>query len=117
LIDLLVHEFKGKTDMKPVIHTLVAVAALCAVPLSFASTDLAKKNACLACHAVDSKVVGPSFKEVAARYASDKDAVSKLSVSIKTGGKGKWGAITMPASEQLSDADARALAVWVAGLK
>jgi cytochrome c len=110
-------ELKSETDLKPVVHTLLAAAALCAVPLSFASTDLAKKNACLACHAVDSKVVGPSFKEVAARYASDKDAVNKLSVSINAGGKGKWGAIAMPPSEQLSDADARALAVWVAGLK
>lgn len=103
--------------MKTTLQTLIAVLTLSAVPLSFASTELAKKNACTACHAVDSKVVGPSFKEIAARYATDKDAVSKLAASIKTGGKGKWGSIAMPPSEQLSDADARTLAAWVMNTK
>lgn len=80
-----------------------------------ASQALAQKNACVACHAVDKKLVGPSYKDVAAKYASDKDAVSKLTASIRAGGAGKWGAVPMPAQPNLSEADAKTLATWVLG--
>jgi cytochrome c len=72
---------------------------------------LAKSKNCLACHAVDKKLVGPAFKDVAARY-TQKD-VAQLAVSIRKGGAGKWGPIPMPANPQVSEAEATALAAWV----
>jgi len=74
---------------------------------------LAKANICLACHAVDKKLVGPAFKDVAAKYADRKDAVEYLTKKIKSGGAGVWGPIPMPAQAQLSDAQAKELAQWV----
>ncbi|MBP8270706.1 MAG: c-type cytochrome [Sphaerotilus sp.] len=95
---------------------LIPVAFALAAPLSaHASLDLAKKNACMACHAVDKKLVGPSYLEVAKKYADQKDAVEALAASIKKGGSGKWGPVPMPAQAALSDADAKTLAAWVLG--
>lgn len=97
-------------------HALAALAvSLVATPAAWANLDLAKKNACMACHAVDKKLVGPGYQDVAKKYAGDKEAVAKLTESIKKGGSGKWGPVPMPAQAQLSDADAKALATWVAG--
>jgi cytochrome c len=84
----------------------------------FANTDLAKKNACMSCHAVDKKLVGPSYQDVAKKYAGQKDAVANLAKSIKAGGAGKWGPVPMPAQSALSEADAKTLATWIlAGAK
>ena len=92
-----------------------ALLALMASP-AFANLDLAKKNACMACHAVDKKLVGPSYQDVAKKYAGTDAAV--LAKSIKAGGSGKWGPVPMPAQAALSDADALTLAKWVlAGAK
>ena len=72
----------------------------------------------MACHAVDKKLVGPSYQEVAKKYAGQKDAEAMLAKSIKAGGSGKWGAVPMPAQAALSDAEAATLAKWVlAGAK
>lgn len=99
------------------VSVFVAVSALLATP-AFANLDLAKKNACMACHAVDKKVVGPAYQEVAKKYAAQKDAAAVLAKSIKAGGSGKWGPIPMPAQAALSDADASTLAAWIlAGAK
>ena len=90
------------------------------VATTAASADaltLAKNNMCLACHAIDKKVVGPAFKDVAAKYANRKDAVDYLTKKIKSGGAGVWGPIPMPAQAQLSDAQASELARWVLGAK
>lgn len=85
---------------------------------AFANLDLAKKNACMACHAVDKKVVGPAYQDVAKKYAGQKDAAAALTKSIKAGGAGKWGPVPMPAQTALSDADASTLAAWIlAGAK
>jgi cytochrome c len=84
---------------------------------ALASADLAKAKNCLACHAADKKVVGPSYKDVAAKYASDKDAVAKLSKKIREGGVGNWGQIPMPANPQVSEAEAQTLAKWVMSQK
>jgi cytochrome c len=78
-----------------------------------ASEALAKKNACMACHAMDDKVVGPSFKEVAKKYASAKDGEATIATTIRKGSVDKWGKVPMPANEQLSEADAKALAAWI----
>ena len=99
------------------IVALAAVSALMSTP-AFASMDLAKKNACMACHAVDKKLVGPAYPEVAKKYAGQKDAAANLAKSIKAGGAGKWGPVPMPAQAALSDADALTLATWIlAGAK
>ena len=96
---------------------VVLAAALVAVP-AFASKDLAQKNACLACHAPDKKLVGPAFQEIGKKYGGQKDAEATLAHSIKAGGAGKWGPVPMPAQAALSEADARTLAAWVlAGAK
>lgn len=99
------------------LFALAAVSALLSAP-AFANMDMAKKNNCMACHAVDKKLVGPAYQEVAKKYAGQKDAVANLTKSIKAGGSGKWGPIPMPAQAALSDADASTLAAWIlAGAK
>jgi cytochrome c len=85
---------------------------------AFANMEMANKNACMGCHAVATKVLGPSFQEVAKKYAGQNGAEATLAKSIKAGGAGKWGQIPMPAQAQLSDADAQRLAAWIlAGAK
>ena len=92
-----------------VLSTLAVVAASPA----WANMALAQKNACMACHAVDRKLVGPSYNDVAKKYAGQKDAEAMLAKSIKAGGAGKWGPVPMPAQPGLSEADAKTLAAWI----
>jgi cytochrome c len=99
---------------------LIALGAAGLAAASFslpalANMALAQKNACTACHAVDKKLVGPSYADVAKKYAGDKEAVAKLTASIRAGGAGKWGPVPMPAQPNLSEADARTLAAWIMG--
>ena len=95
----------------------VLTAAVVASP-AWASADLAQKNACMSCHAVAKKLVGPSYNDVAKKYAGQKDAATTLAQSIKAGGAGKWGPVPMPSQPALSEADALTLANWVlAGAK
>jgi len=98
-------------------RVVLAVVIAMAGPV-WASKDLAQKNACLACHAPDKKLVGPAYQDVMKKYAGQKDAVKALAQSIKSGGSGKWGPVPMPAQAALSDADASTLAAWIlAGAK
>ena len=89
-----------------------ATATVIAAP-AFASADLAKAKNCLSCHAVDKKVVGPSFKEIAAKYKGQGDAAGKLATKIQKGGSGVWGAVPMPPNPAVTDAEAKSLAEWV----
>ena len=82
-----------------------------------ANADLAKAKNCLACHAVDKKLVGPSYKEVAAKYANDKDAVAKLSKKVREGGSGVWGTMPMPPNAQVSAAESETLVKWILSQK
>ena len=91
---------------------IASVLAAAATP-ALASLELAQKNACLACHAVDHKLVGPAYQDVAKKYAGQKDAEAALVKSIKGGGSGKWGAIPMPPQAALNDGDAHKLAAWI----
>ncbi|GAA4026297.1 c-type cytochrome [Actimicrobium antarcticum] len=84
---------------------------------AYASADLAKSKNCMACHAVANKVVGPGFKDVAAKYAGQKDAEDKLTQKVLKGGSGVWGAVPMPANAQVSEAEARTLVKWILSLK
>lgn len=92
---------------------LALVTALAATP-ALANLALAQKGGCMACHGVDKKLVGPAFQDVAKKHAADKDAAVHLAESIRKGGSGRWGNIPMPAQAQLSDADVKALAAWIA---
>jgi len=82
-----------------------------------AGEDLLKKSGCTACHSIDKKVVGPSYKEVAAKYRSDKDAATKLAEKVKKGGSGAWGPVPMPPNPTVSDADIKTLVAYVLALK
>jgi cytochrome c len=78
-----------------------------------AAKALAAKNACMACHAVDKKLVGPAFKDVAAKHAGQPDALEKVSARIKSGGAGLYGPVPMPAQAQLKDDELKLLAGWI----
>lgn len=96
---------------------LAALATAAAAPAAFANAELAQKKNCMACHAVDKKLVGPAYKDVAAKYAKDKDAATKLADKIIKGGSGVWGPVPMPANTQVSAAEAKQLATWVLSAK
>jgi len=95
---------------------IIATLALAACP-AFAQLELAQSKNCLTCHSVDKKVVGPAYKDVAAKYAGDKGAADRLAQKILKGGAGVWGQVPMPANTQVSEAEAKKLAAWVLSLK
>lgn len=95
-------------------RTLITLAMTLSVAApAMADLALATSKNCMACHAVDKKMVGPSYKDVAAKYAGQKDAVDKLAAKIVKGGSGVWGPVPMPANVQVSEADSKKLAAWV----
>ena len=95
-----------------------APAAAPGAPLDMASASvLMQKDGCAACHAVDKKIVGPAYQDVAAKYNSDKEAGAKLAQKVKAGGSGVWGSVPMPPNAQVSDADIKALVSWILTLK
>lgn len=96
---------------------MVLASALVVAAPAMADEALAKANNCLACHAVDKKVVGPAYKEVAKKYNNDASKADMLAQKILKGGSGVWGAIPMPANTKVSEADAKKLATWVLSLK
>lgn len=98
-------------------HIFVAIATLAAgiaasTP-ALADLQLATAKNCMACHAVDKKLVGPSYKDVAAKYAGQKDAVDKLTAKVMKGGSGVWGPVPMPANAQVNADEARKLVTWI----
>lgn len=100
--------------MKRTISTLVAACVL-AAPV-WADEALAKKKQCMACHAIDKKLVGPAYKDIAAKYASQ-NATAKLTGKVIKGGAGVWGAIPMPENTQISQTEADTLVRWILSLK
>ncbi len=74
---------------------------------------VAQKSGCMACHAVDKKIVGPSYKDVAAKYKDDPKAVEFLSGKVKNGGSGVWGQVPMPANAAVSDEDTKMIVEWI----
>lgn len=98
------------------VGALAVLATMAALPMTASADEgLAKSKACLACHQIDKKVVGPAFKDVAAKYKGDKGAADMLAAKIKAGGKGNWGQIPMPA-QNVTDDEAKKLANWVLSL-
>ena len=82
-----------------------------------AAQAMMQKDGCAACHAIDKKVVGPAYQDVAAKYKGDKAAVAKLADKVKKGGSGVWGSIPMPPNAQVSDTDIKELVGWILMLK
>jgi cytochrome c len=103
--------------MKQPLVALIAAIGTLAVAPAFASQELAQKKNCMACHAVDKKLVGPAYKDVAAKYAGQKDAAAMLAQKIMKGGAGNWGQVPMPANPAVSEAEAKTLAAWVLATK
>lgn len=101
--------------MKRALITLALTLSVAAPAM--ADLALAQSKNCMACHAVDKKLVGPSYKDVAGKYAGQKDAADKLAAKIVKGGSGVWGPVPMPANTQVNDADAKKLAAWILTLK
>lgn len=96
---------------------LLAASTVLGSNAALANADLAKAKNCMACHAIANKVVGPAYKDVAAKYAGQKDAEDKLTQKVLKGGSGVWGAVPMPANTQVNETEARTLVKWVLSLK
>ena len=98
-------------------RTFVTIATLATVfavsTPALADMALATTKNCMACHAVDKKLVGPSYKDIATKYAGQADAVDKLATKVVKGGSGVWGPVPMPANAQINDADAKKLVTWI----
>ena len=98
------------------IALILATAAVAATP-ALANEELAKKNACTACHAIDKKLVGPAYKEVAKKYKGDAKAEAMLFDKVKKGGVGTWGQVPMPPNASVKDEDVKTLVKWILSLK
>lgn len=95
---------------------LAITAALATTP-ALANEELAKKHACTACHAIDKKLVGPAYKDVAAKYKGDAKAQAMLEEKVKKGGTGVWGQVPMPPNANVKDEEVKALVKWILSLK
>jgi cytochrome c len=99
-------------------RTLIALAMTLSVAApAMADEALAKSKNCMSCHAIDKKLVGPSYKDVAKKYAGDKAAADALATKVMKGTKGAWGPVPMPANPQVNEADAKKLVAWILSLK
>lgn len=109
--------------MKTLFPATLTLAVFASINVAHASTDvskasdLAKASGCYSCHAKDEKVVGPSFKSIANKYASESDAVASLAQSIQNGSRGKWGRVPMPPHASLGGEELRTLSRWVLTFK
>jgi cytochrome c len=102
--------------MKLPLSAAFVIAGMAAAP-AWANEQLARSKNCLACHQIDAKVVGPAYKDVAAKYAGQPDAVARLTQKVMKGGAGVWGPVPMPANPQVSEAEAKQLVQWILSLK
>ena len=98
---------------KSALLALTLLAGLLAAKPALADMNLATAKNCMTCHAVDKKLVGPSYKDIAAKYTTQKDALDKLSVKVIKGGAGVWGPVPMPANSQVSPDEAKKLVGWI----
>ncbi|CAN5507305.1 c-type cytochrome [soil metagenome] len=104
--------------LKPTLLTIASLTAGFAVCApAMADLQLATAKNCMACHAVDKKLVGPAYKDVAAKYAGQKDAAAKLEAKVLKGGSGVWGPVPMPANAQVTPDEAKKLVAWILAQK
>lgn len=100
--------------MKPMLFALAfATASLAATAPALADQQLATAKNCMTCHAVDKKLVGPSFKDIGAKYGGQAGASDKLAAKVIKGGAGAWGPVPMPANPQVSAEEAKKLVDWI----
>ena len=99
--------------MKAIVPASVLLLLLLPGGQALADDDLYKTKNCFACHRVDRNHLGPSFRNIAARYADDKEAESKLAKRVREGGVGVWGQVPMPAQPQVTEAEAQTLSRWI----
>ncbi len=102
---------------KTLLTASLSLISLFVSQTAFANQALATEKNCMVCHTVDRKVLGPSYKDIAAKYVGQKDAVAKLSVKVIKGGAGVWGAVPMPANAQVNEAEAKTLVTWILATK
>ncbi len=103
--------------MRKYVSLSIAVGLMATAGSAVADADMLRKYNCVACHANERKMVGPSYKDIAAKYSADATAAEKLAKKIREGGAGVWGQMPMPPQPQLSDADALTLARYVLAIK
>jgi len=103
--------------MKRVIAATAATLGLLLASVAQADEKIAQANGCMTCHQVDKKILGPSFKDIAAKYRGNKAAEATLAKKVKNGGSGVWGDMLMPPNAHVKDADIAALVKWVLAQK
>lgn len=103
--------------MKQVFAACAISAAMALAGVAQANEKLAQSSGCMTCHGIDKKVIGPSYKDIAAKYRNDKGAQGALEKKVKAGGKGVWGDIPMPPNAHVKDADIKTLVAWVLSQK
>ena len=103
--------------MKRNFAACAVIAALWAAPAAYGNEKLAQASGCMTCHGIDKKVIGPSYKEVATKYRSDKSAEAALIQKVKAGGKGVWGETPMPPNAHVKDDDIKSIVQWILALK
>lgn len=103
--------------MKTITTFLTAAACLALAGAAQANEKLAQASGCTACHSVDKKLIGPSYKDVAAKYRGNKGAEAELIKKVKAGGKGEWGEIPMPPNAHVKDDDIKAVVQWIMTIK
>jgi cytochrome c len=103
--------------MRKVVSLSIAVGLMTSPGLGFADAEMLRKHNCVACHHNERKMVGPSYKDIAAKYSADATAAEKLAAKIREGGSGVWGQMPMPPQPHVSDADASTLAKYVLTIK
>jgi len=103
--------------MKKALPLIAAVGLAVAGTPALANLELAQKNACTACHAVDKKLVGPAYMDVANKYRGDAKAEEKLQEKVKKGSVGTWGQVPMPPNTNVKDEDVKTLVKWILSLK
>jgi cytochrome c len=111
------HRIHEEPRMKNLFITLISLTCATLPGVTWADLALATSKNCMACHALEKRIVGPAYKDVAAKYAGDKTAVDRLATKIQKGGGGVWGPMPMPANTQVNDAEAKKLAAWVLTVK
>ncbi|HOV19072.1 c-type cytochrome [Ottowia sp.] len=103
--------------MKRVLLTIAALTAVAAASPAMADEAMAKAKNCMACHAIDKKVVGPAYKDVAKKFGGQAGAADMLADKIMKGSSGTWGPVPMPPNTNVNAAEAKSLATWILSLK
>jgi cytochrome c len=103
--------------MKQLLAACTAAVALTLGTTALANEKLAQSSGCTTCHGVDKKIIGPTYKDVAAKYRGNKNAEAELFKKVKAGGQGVWGSVPMPPNPHVKDEDVKTLIVWILGMK